>query len=213
METPLPPTATPPGDAVEPAAKTDGLAAAIAAGPATSTVPAPARNVGGRPPTHGLYSKAAGSNGKNPVKPAGSAPVAGVAKPVAVLEAPTEAPPRVAIPADLLSRVVKEALTLTENTISNAIEGKAKGAGLTAEEIAPQMKQARLGEDRKQLLAELAPYIAQEHGLDPELSPTLAASLILGPWAFGAYTSFATLATLAKERAEREKESKPAKPA
>jgi hypothetical protein len=212
MEPPLSTSTSPPGEASSSPAKTDGLAATIAAGTAGGAPsPAPARNVGGRPPIHGRYSKAAGSDGKNPVKVGRASPVAQVGNGLAQPENPVETPPRVVIPEYLLARVVKEALTLTENAVSNAIEGKARAAGLTDEEIATQIGQAQLGEDRKQLVAELMPFVLEEYGVNSQLSPTLAVSLVLAPWAFGSYTAFTTLSALARERARQPKkpETKP----
>jgi len=107
------------------------------------------------------------------------------------------------LPTDLLVRCVKEALNVAESYLANSIEGKARAAGLTGEDIKPQIQQAQLGEQRKQLVADLSPLVAEEFGLDPQVSPSLAVGLILAPWAFGAGTAYMTLAALAKERAAR----------
>lgn len=200
METPLPPPVEPPSSSGEPVARTDGLAASLAPGasPPGHLAAGPEKSRGGRPPTHGRYSKAMGSNGKNPAKAPGPSPL-GPPPP------DLDAPPRVGLPPDMLIRVVKESLSLVENALANAIEGKARAAGLSAGEIAPQVQQARLGEARKQMVADLSPLVAEELGLDPQLSPSLAVCLVLAPWAFGSATAYLTLATLAKERALREK--------
>lgn len=204
METTLPEKVESAGLDDGPGASTDGLSAAVLAEQVEQTgipggPPSPKRI--GRPPIHGLYSQAAGSDGKHPATPAGPEP----------LPAPEVAPgtagpaPRVTIPPDLLAKVVCESLTFGENAIARALEGQGKLAGLTAEEIAPQLKRAELGEQRKQLVAELAPYAAEELGLDAEVSPCLAICLLVGPWALSATAAYFTLAGLAKEKALRER--------
>lgn len=82
---------------------------------------------------------------------------------------------------------------------------KANAAGLTQSEIEPQLDGAKLGEPSKEMVTELAPLIAQEWGLDPQVSPTLAAGLILAPWLWQSGSAYMALADLAKEKAEREK--------
>lgn len=155
----------------------------------------------GRPPTHGLYSKAAGSNGKNPAKVDGTKPLEKTADDVRPVV-------RARVPAGLLSRVVQESITVTEKTAQFILAGQAKKAGLESAEIDPQLKQAEFGEGRKKLLGDLAPYVCEEWGIDPEMSPTLAACLIVGPWIGGMTASYLALASLAKEKAEHER-SKP----
>jgi len=121
---------------------------------------------------------------------------------------------RVVVPQDLLARVVKESLTLAENLARNAIENKARAAGLSEAEIEPQLRQAALGEQQKTLVADLAPFVLEEWGIDARVSPTLAVVLVLTPWAFGSWTAYATLAKLAKQRARHFPPAKPAaKPA
>lgn len=214
METPKTPPAQTPSTGSGNAAPTDGLAATIAGGAAGQQPPAtagdpPAKNKGGRPAIHGAYSKAAGSNGKNPVKPLAPSP-GGNPTPTPAVAPP--APPRVVIPQDLLSKVVQSTITLVENGLANAIEGKAIRAGLTPAEIDPQLSLAQLPVAEKKLVGDLAPYVAQEWGLDPNLSPTVAVAMILTPWGFGALTAFLTLSTLAKEKAARDAKRKPAPP-
>lgn len=157
----------------------------------------------GRPPTHGLYSKAMGSNGKNPVKTPGPGPLAENQ----VAGGPAS-PPRVVVPPELLAKVVKETLTLTENFAGAKIREAGQAAGLTLPEIQPQLDQAQLGETRKGIVADLTPYALKEWGLEPEMSPTVAICFLLAPWSFGAYTAFLSLARLAKEKAERERKEK-----
>lgn len=80
----------------------------------------------------------------------------------------------------------------------------ATAAGLSHEEIEPNLKPASIGPGRRKLVGDLVPYIAEEWGLDPEVSPTGAALFVLLPPAFGALTAYLTLAKLAQEKARRE---------
>jgi hypothetical protein len=119
----------------------------------------------------------------------------------------------VVVPPELIAKVVKETLTATENLAVAKIEGVAKLAGLTADEIEPQLKQAKLGDTRKDIVADLTPYALKEWGLDAELSPTVAICCLLGPWSLSAVTAYLALASLAKEKMEREKKEKERKAA
>ena len=217
VEKTLSPETLPPGANTQPPANTDGLAAQVATGARTPepTAPAPQKHPGGRPPTHGRYTKAAGSNGKKPVK-FGAAPADTSAAPPAaggspLPETPLASPasPRVTVPADLLARVVKQALTVAENVLSNKISAKAIAAGLTDAEIEPQLEQCRLIEAQKDMVADLAPYVLEEWGVDAQVSPTVAVCLVLGPWLYGAVSAYSTLGELAKDRLAMLKASQP----
>lgn len=206
LETTLPGETTPASQESPPGARTDGLAAAVAVEHSAET-----GNEGGalgsakrtgRPPIHGRYSKAAGSDGKNPVPVPGQEPIP---TPESVGLAP-EPESRVVIPPDLLSEVIRESLTLAETFASTKIESMAHRAGLTQSDITPQLRQAALGDRRKDLVGKLAPLALEEWGLDPELSPTAAIGVLLVPWAFGATSAYWTLAKLAAEKAAKEKE-------
>jgi len=195
-----------PGEESLPVARTDGLAASIAvehqpeAGAATSAGNHPANpKRPGRPPIHGRYSQAAGSDGKNPIPLPGSGALQEV-------ETAAAAQPRVTLPPDLVTKVVFETLTLGENFAGNKVEAVAVLAGLTTTEIEPQLKQVLLGKERKQLVADLTPFAMKEWGMDPEMSPTAAIGLLLGPWAFGAVTAYLTLAKLAEQKLTMEKQ-------
>jgi len=203
METTLPTETALAGPESPAGARTDGLAAQIAlehdagneAGPVGT-----AKRIG-RPPVHGRYSKAAGSDGKNPVPVPGSEQVPAPE----VLGTAPESAPRIVIPPDLLAEVVQESLTLAEVFASTKIEGVALRAGLEQNEIMPQLRQAAIGDRRKELVGKLAPMAIEEWGLDPELSPTAAIAVLLGPWAFAAISAYWTLAKLGAEKAAREK--------
>ena len=186
------------GSDVEPGSVTSGLAAEVAA--ETEAGPAPGGGVAtpggrrpGRPPIHGLYSKAAGSDGKNPVVPPG---------PATVDSAPLAS--RVVVPPHLLSSVVQKALKLTELGLQRAIEGKAILAGLTPADIDPQLQRATLPDESRELVAELTPLALQEWGMDVNVSPSVCIGLILLPWLTGSGMAYWTLASLAKERARRQ---------
>jgi hypothetical protein len=195
-----------PGEQNEPVARTDGLAASLAV---EENVPSESAGGGqaageaskrGRPAIHGRYSQAAGSDGHRPAPttiPVEFPQAGGNSQEVPVA-------PRIVVPADLLSRVIREGINGGEGFAANKIETVAKKAGLSREEIAPQLAQVALGEDRKQLVADLVPLAIKEWGLDPEMSPTAALLLLLGPWAFGAMTAYAELARLAAEKATRD---------
>lgn len=107
----------------------------------------------------------------------------------------------------MVRRIVREGLTVGEKTFHNLIEGKGKAAGLSTAEIEPQLKQAALGESQKNLVGELMPYALKEWGMNPEVSPTAAIAIILGPWATASSSALMTLTKLAKEKAEREKKA------
>jgi len=205
LETTLPGEASQAGPESQPPARTDGLAAAVAVEHnAESGSEGGALGSGkrmGRPPVHGRYSKAAGSDGKNPVPLPGAE---AISAPEANGFAPEPAS-RVIIPPDLFAQVVQESLTLAETFASTKLEAVAHKAGLTQGDITPQLRQAALGDRRKEIIGKLAPMALEEWGLDPELSPTAAIGVLLVPWAFGATSAYWTLAKLAAEKAARER--------
>src|SRR5258706_8139859 len=200
METPLPSGTDEAGPEIEPGARTDGLAAAVSVehqpetpsnGNAGDGAANPKRP--GRPPTHGRYSKAAGSDGKNPVTVNGT-------EPVSEIQAQALPETRVVIPPDLVSQVVQEGLTLGEKFAAFKLTHVAKLAGLTQSEIETQLEQGQLGDSRKKLISDLTPYVFEEWGIDPELSPTTAILLLVGPVAFATVTAYWSLAKLAEKK-------------
>jgi hypothetical protein len=213
MEATLPAETPAAADAGEIAEGLDGLSSAVATAEGVRPA-APSGDPGlgtrkrGRPPIHGLYSKAAGSDGKNPAPHR-----VAVEFPAADGEPPQPAPPenRVSLPPDLVAKVVQEGLNFAESFAANKIQGAALAAGLTPADIGPQLAQTRLGDRRKALIAELTPLALQEWGVDPKLSPSLALALLLAPWAFGAFSAYSELAKLAVEKAKRDKATAPAK--
>lgn len=205
MEKTLSPEAGQPGPDSPPPGRTDGLAAALAVehdaqtgAPDSPERPPDLGKRRGRPPIHGLYSRAAGSDGHRPAALGGPDQVGPVE-----MENPGEK--RVSIPPDLLTQLVGQTLCLGEDLATYKIQAMAARAGLTPGEIAPQLARAQLGDQRKQLVADLTPYALQEWGLDPQISPTAAIGLILAPWTFGAVSAYWTLAGLAAEKLSREK--------
>lgn len=209
METPLPAEAAQPGQPDGDSPGTDGLAAALAVehgaqpgnGPDQGN-PAdnPEKRRPGRPLIHGLYSKAAGSDGKNPVRATGETQMG-------ANQVDGGPVPRVVIPPGLLSSVIQETLTLSETFAQSKLEEKALAAGLSQAEIEPQLKRAALGPGRKKLLGDLTPLIAKEWGIDPEISPTAAALTLLVPPMFGAASAYMTLSKLAAQRQRDSKET------
>lgn len=213
MEKTLPPEAGDPGEEHEGSARTDGLAAEIAAQTGAGTAPGPVQGVAtggtrGRPPKHGGYSKANGSDGKRRVSvdfPGEGARDNSGEIPAGQLESRPER--SVVIPADLLSKVIGEGLHFVESYAQGKIRTVAQAAGLTDAEIAPQLAQAELGERRKGMVAELVPMAMQEHGMETSMSPTTAILLLMAPWGFGASSAYLELAKLAAEKAERDKQT------
>jgi hypothetical protein len=211
VEKALPPEAGAAGPENGPGARTDGLAAAIAgefgAGPgAPGSDPGAGGRKRGRPPVHGGYSQANGSDGKRrvPVDFPGEIPPGNAGEiPRGALE--NRPAPRVVVPPDLLAKVIREGLDFGERFAATKLGTVAQAAGLTPDDVAPQLAQAQLGETRKGLVAELTPLALQEWGVDAEMSPTCALLLLLGPWAFGAWSAYGELARLAQEKAERDK--------
>jgi hypothetical protein len=114
------------------------------------------------------------------------------------VESPLE--PRVAIPPDLVTQLIGETLSLGENYATFKIQAVAQAAGLSRGEINPQLQRAMIGEKRKQIVADLTPLALQEWGLDPQISPTAAIGLMLGPWLFASCSAYFTLAALAAEK-------------
>lgn len=178
-----------------------GLAAGLAAEHGATNLPSaspagpvePPRNKGGRPPIHGRYSKAAGSDGHKP------APLPRP-EPVEAPQADAEPAAGVVVPPDLLSKVVSELLGTGEAYAQNKIAGVAVQSGLTMGEVAPQLKQAAMGEKRKETIGQLTPLMLEEWGINPKMSPTVAVCALLGPWALAAGSAYLTLADLAAQR-------------
>lgn len=204
VENPLPATAPQPGPEGPGPGPTDGLAAALAvehgaAGTAASpaTLPETFRRRG-RPPVHGLYSRAAGSDGKHPVPPPG-------AEPLSPAEVESAGDTRISIPPDVLGKIVSQTLGAAESWAGWKITAMAKKAGLTPADISPQLERAQIPDESKQVVAELAPLALQEWGLDPQISPSAAIGVILVPWAFASVSAYFTLASLAAERLAMEK--------
>lgn len=215
VETPLPETTSEPATSSEAIPENDGLAASLApegngkpvVSESVSGNDAPPKKKRGRPVKHGRYSKAMGSDGKTAVKTPGVPPP--IPQPSESVPK-SEAPPRTALPSSLVKKIVREGLAISEKKLYNAIESKGKLAGLTIEEIEPQLRQAALSDAQKDLVGELAPHVLQEWGMSPELSPTVAVAVILAPWSFAGISAFRTLSKLAEEKAAREiPESKP----
>ncbi len=151
----------------------------------------------GRPPIHGLYSQAAGSDGKHPAKPDGQEQF-----PPAQVE--TDLPLADLIPPELFAQVIQETLTTGEAYAQNKIEAVALRAGLTQADIIPQLKQAHLSPAKKELIGRLTPLAAEELGLNIQnLSPCMVIAALLAPTALAATSAYMTLAKLAVEREAR----------
>lgn len=214
VEATLPPGAPPAGTPASEGPVHGVLAAEVArecgleadAGPGGSVVE-PIRKRVGRPPVHGLYSRAAGSDGKHAVAPAG--PESG-GEAVAGDASPAGPPRRITLPPDLFSRFVGCGLSTGEAFAQNELRIVAQKAGLTPEEIAPQLKQAEFDEKTRALIGELSPLAAEEFGLDTsDLKPSTAILVLIGLWAAGPVSAYRKLARLAEEKAARSAALKP----
>jgi hypothetical protein len=177
-----------------------GLAASVATEPSPDNgasgsggTATPGRKPG-RPPIHGLYSQAAGSDGKHPAKGNGQEEL-----PPAQVE--TDLPLADLIPPDLFAAVIQETLTGAEAYAQSKIEIVALQAGLTQADIVPQLRQAHLSPAKKELIGRLTPAAAQELGLNIQnLSPCAIIGLLLAPTVFSASSAYLTLAKLAVQR-------------
>ncbi|MGZ5508197.1 MAG: hypothetical protein ACXWKH_17635, partial [Limisphaerales bacterium] len=109
------------------------------------------------------------------------------------------------VPPGLLARVTKQAVGTAEKFALLQLATTAAKAGLGKDEIEPQIKQAQLGEENKEILAELAPHICEEWGIDPELSPSVMAGVILVPYLGSFGMAMWTLTKLATEKALKDK--------
>jgi len=205
METALPEAASQPGTEGQPAQRTDGLAASLAVECGAPTGAASAPEIPGkppkrpgRPPIHGLYSKAAGSDGHRPAPLPGSDPVS-----PAEVEMPGET--RVSVPPDVLAEVLTGALTLGEEFAAWKMQDIASRAGLEPGEINTQLARAQIGPQRREIVSKLTPLALQEWGIDPQISPTACIGITLAPWVFATVTAYFTLAGLAAERLSMEK--------
>lgn len=117
------------------------------------------------------------------------------------------------VPPDLLAKIVSELLGTGEAFAQNKIAGEAVRAGLTVAEVAPQLRQAAMGEKRKETIGQLAPLVLEEWGVNPQMSPSVAVCALLGPWLLAATSAYLTLAKLASERNRKPPEAAPAKDA
>lgn len=186
-----------------------GLAASVASdhspesgAPGSGGTATPGRKPG-RPPIHGLYSQAAGSDGKHPAKPNGEEQF-----PPAQVE--TDLPLADLIPPELFAAVVQETLTGAETFAQLKIQTVALKAGLTQADIITQLRQAQLSPAKKELIGRLTPLAAQELGLNIQnLSPCAIIGALLLPTTLAATSAYLTLAKLAIEREARGLSTKP----
>lgn len=154
----------------------------------------------GRPPTHGLYSKANGSNGKNPVRPA----LPGEPGKVESVEVETRVEIAALIPEDLQRALIKETIIFAENWGLSKIESPAIQCGLTSAEISPELKAVALPPEKKDALARLAPLACKELGFDLNVSPLGAIAVLLGPNVLAGFAAFSKLTKLAEEKVRKE---------
>lgn len=96
--------------------------------------------------------------------------------------------------------LVKETLGFLEDAVSNHISGNAKIIGFTDAESAPYLAKCKMGEKRKDLAGRLTPLVLQEHGIDQELSPTAALTVLFLPWVVQSGKAMMDFTRLAKEK-------------
>lgn len=156
--------------------------------------PPPVKRGPGRPPKHGRYSKAAGSDGKSPA-PLSGRPSAAVDD--APGEMPPETPPRPAFPPDLVERAAVEVCGIAEDAATGWLNSKAAKAKLAGPEVSALIESVKMGEGRKKLVGELAPHAVAEMGIDPTLSPTGCITVILGAWGANVYRAAKALESAA----------------
>lgn len=144
---------------------------APAAGAAAATPP----RGPGRPAVHGLYSKAAGSDGKKPVRP----PTLGEtqsAKPAA---------DSVGLSETDIRELAGELLALADDTAAGWLRIQAFKAGVPQEDADKIVSASRLGERRTKWIAKLIPACVKEWGIEGQVSPTTALVLMVGLWGLG----------------------------
>lgn len=165
-----------------------------------SGVPAPGKPAAGtprppgRPPTHGLYSKAAGSDGKRPVRPLAPEEI-GKAAPLVDGGGLSEVD---------IQNLAGELLNIADETAVGWLRIQAAAAKVPEAEAKAICEAGRLGERRQKFLAKLVPHCVREWGLQGQVSPTTALALMLGLWGAGIWR--ATVA-LSKFKAAEEKEA------
>ena len=151
----------------------------------------------GRPALHGRYSKANGSDGKNPV------PESVVSVPMDGNEAvalPEPDKPRVRMPDGVLKRCLKNLLGTVDAWRVNRRLAKAAKLGLAKEIAEPLAESARLDEGTKDSVAELIPLAFSEWGIDPNVSPTAALIVLASTQLLAEFDSNRTMEKLAKEK-------------
>jgi len=135
----------------------------------------PAKGKGGRPPIHGKYSRANGSDGKHAVVLPGEAPV----EPVEVVD---DLEPEFGLPPDLVREFVDEGLGEAGEYLRARLESAAKRANIPDDEAEPLIRSASLGETKRRLIAKATPYALREHGIDPQVSPTACIGAVVLVW-------------------------------
>lgn len=161
--------------------------------PAAGTAAATPPRGPGRPAVHGLYSKAAGSDGKKPVRP----------PTVAEVERAKPAADSVGLSETDVRELAGELLALCDDTAAGWLRiqaAKAKVPDADAEKI---ISASRLGDRRTKWIAKLIPACVKEWGIEGQVSPTTALALMVGLWGLGIWR--ATVA-LGKYAADEEKD-------
>jgi hypothetical protein len=141
----------------------------------------------GRPPTHGLYSKAAGSDGKRPVRPL---------DPSEIGKGSTDASSASLSSSDVTS-LSESLLEIADEAAQGFLKIQAAKANLAPDVAKPILDSARLGEKRSKWIAKIVPLCLREWGLDGSVSPTGALVSMMGLWALGVWRAGKAISKLA----------------
>ena len=149
----------------------------------------------GRPPIHGRYSKAFGSDGKKPVPLQGIPDTSAETEPVEMggdPEMPYDFPP------DLLPDTAREICSIVEEGVQGLLRSKQRALKLNLPEADAVIESCAMGEGRKDFIAKLSPYVMQEWGLQPKVSPTVAVLFSFALFGKNIFASIKALEAAAK---------------
>lgn len=200
---PSPPETTPPGGGSQPDdGGLDALVAQVAAehgaGNPGGAEPVPGKRRG-RPPIHGRYSKASGSDGKHAVASPGETPM----DPGQVADDPAVS---FELPADLVRDFVGEGLAVIDDHLAGRLKAIAARNKVPADESAPVIESARLGPVRRDLIATALPHALREHGMNGGISPTACITSLVLVWGL---THIRAVGALGKKPEETTAPAKP----
>jgi hypothetical protein len=160
-----------------------------AGGKPTSLGTAPLKKPNGRPPIHGMYSKAAGSDGKRPVRPLTPEEIGKGA----VL------PDVAGLSESDVQSLASELLSIVDEAAAGWLRIQAQRAEVPEAEAQKIVEASKLGERRTKFMARLVPHCVREWGLQGQVSPTTAFALMAGVWFAGFWRATQLLEKFRKE--------------